>query len=221
MLDELGFVWSLRNSPAKRVEWDERRDQLKAYKEKNGDCLVSYNYDEDPPLAKWVEKQRNMYKRKTDGKLSQLTDERVAKLQELDFVWSLRERNGRVLPFDSSSKRRAASKTGGARKKVKTEMVEAPMPPLPTLKGSPLAPEESDREFRAKVKEYVEKMNDSELPEELRQWVELQKDQQRLFVANKESNLTEDRIFKLNEVGILSSPLVLSKGSRRRKKLNI
>ena len=48
-------------------------------------------YTANPQLAQWVSKQRVQYKLLKEGKKSQITNERVAKLEELDFVWNEQE----------------------------------------------------------------------------------------------------------------------------------
>ena len=103
-LERIGFAWTVRPAQT-RAGWDERLQQLKEYIGRRGDSLVPYNYQENVSLAKWVEKQRNMYKRRREGKSSQLTDYRVKALDELGFVWSLRpkDRDGNVTAPASSS----------------------------------------------------------------------------------------------------------------------
>jgi Helicase associated domain len=62
-----------------RKGWDGRIEELKAYKASNGNCLVPYNYSENPSLARWVCNTRYFWK---GGKLSQ---DRVRQLEEIGF----------------------------------------------------------------------------------------------------------------------------------------
>ena len=91
-LNEIGFEWRLRDRP----EWDERYDELLAYKEEHGDTLVPMDARGDSDnkyhkLAMWVNTQRREYRLLQKGKHSQLTDERIEKLNQIGFVWSVFE----------------------------------------------------------------------------------------------------------------------------------
>jgi hypothetical protein len=81
-LNELGFVWD----PYGQF-WEEMFMELNKYKEQNGDTLVPYNYEDNSKLGWWVSNQRTHYKLKQSGKVLWLTDERVARLNEIDFIW--------------------------------------------------------------------------------------------------------------------------------------
>eukprot|EP00529_Nitzschia_sp_RCC80_P008070 CAMPEP_0113486452 /NCGR_PEP_ID=MMETSP0014_2-20120614/25004_1 /TAXON_ID=2857 /ORGANISM="Nitzschia sp." /LENGTH=1315 /DNA_ID=CAMNT_0000380125 /DNA_START=307 /DNA_END=4254 /DNA_ORIENTATION=+ /assembly_acc=CAM_ASM_000159 len=92
-LDELGFVWSLRT---KRVEdnWNQMFQQLVAYKEEHGDCLVPSRYEANLKLAKWVETQRQESKKATDGRSTnpRLTEERKRRLESIGFEWKVKQK---------------------------------------------------------------------------------------------------------------------------------
>jgi len=49
-LDKMGFVWE----KVKRSKFDEMYEQLVAYKDEYGDCLVPSKWPENPRLARWV-----------------------------------------------------------------------------------------------------------------------------------------------------------------------
>lgn len=61
--------------------WSERYGQLVAYYKKHGNCDIPVRYAENKPLATWVVAQR--YERKNGG----LSDERIARLDQLGFTW--------------------------------------------------------------------------------------------------------------------------------------
>ena len=134
-LEAVGFVWSAREgekgSETGRItrnsyddQWDAMFDQLRLYKEINGDCLVPKRYKENPKLGTWVDTQRVQFKKlkkklASQGKdydgpepkdsdssdeeepaapamspkplVGRLTDDRIRRLQNLGFVWSLRD----------------------------------------------------------------------------------------------------------------------------------
>lgn len=64
--------------------WNARYRALAAYKRKHGSCNVPYRWAEDPKLGRWVQNQREFYKR---GNLSLARQER---LEALGFCWSVR-----------------------------------------------------------------------------------------------------------------------------------
>jgi hypothetical protein len=159
-LEDVGFVWSAREGEkgteatggVGRItrnsyddQWDSMFQQLNAYKEKYGDCLVPKRYKENPKLGTWVDTQRVQFKKlkkklASQGKdvgdvgveealsgneddqdsvenlesavpavatanttnpgtltmspkplVGRLTDDRIRRLHNLGFVWSLRD----------------------------------------------------------------------------------------------------------------------------------
>ena len=71
----------------------ERYSELADYKAKYGHCHVPYSWSRNKPLSQWVKRQRHQYKLKTEGKHSNLSDERESMLQDLGFVWDSRAAN--------------------------------------------------------------------------------------------------------------------------------
>jgi hypothetical protein len=84
ILEEMGFVWSLRSL----VDWNARWLELRRYKRLHGNCLVPQQYPENPQLGTWVSNQRKQYRLMQENKPSPMTMERVRKLESLGFVWS-------------------------------------------------------------------------------------------------------------------------------------
>ena len=82
-LTALGLVWD----PGE-AEWEAQLARLAAYKAEYGDCYVPQAWAEDPRMGSWVNSQRQ-FKRKLDrGEPGVgMTAERVAKLDEIGFVW--------------------------------------------------------------------------------------------------------------------------------------
>ena len=74
----MGFEFTLRSS------WDDKFDELVRYREMNGHCKVPRR---NPKVGKWVSSQRTLYK---DGKLD---DEKVNKLNGIEFCWAARARD--------------------------------------------------------------------------------------------------------------------------------
>ena len=84
LLNDIGFEWELTSSRqlAQKMAWEERFEQLKGYKDKNGHSNVPHEYKANPTLANWVKKQRQLYKK---GKLS---NDRFNLLLRIGFEWS-------------------------------------------------------------------------------------------------------------------------------------
>ena len=80
-LDDVGFVW---NTQGGQKTWDERLNDLMRYKAEHGDCNVPQGHG---TLGIWVHNQRL--------RKDNLSEERVQKLDDLDFNWDARRRCGR------------------------------------------------------------------------------------------------------------------------------
>jgi len=68
--------------------WMEKYEELLDFRLSNGHCLVPNQYPANPSLAEWVKRQRYQYKLKGMGKHSSMSDDRVAALEKLGFVWN-------------------------------------------------------------------------------------------------------------------------------------
>jgi len=75
-LDGLGFDWGVLETA-----WNDLFNELTAYKNRFGDCIVPMRWKENPKLGSWVSNQRTNYR---TGKLS---SDRIRRLDELGFVW--------------------------------------------------------------------------------------------------------------------------------------
>lgn len=87
MLTNLGFIWVAVTD----IPWQTRLEQLKAYKNKYGHCLVPNKFKEENALGRWVDKQRQDYRKLNEGKKSVMTEDRIQQLEELGFCWSVDE----------------------------------------------------------------------------------------------------------------------------------
>jgi hypothetical protein len=68
-------------------QWYVKFDELIDYKRIHGHCQVPHGYTPNFTLARWAKRQRYQYKLKQENKPSTMTDERVAALEKLGFVW--------------------------------------------------------------------------------------------------------------------------------------
>ena len=95
-LNEIDFAWEVGSiGPRDDTVWKQRLNELKAYKQKHGDCLVSRNYEPNKKLGSWVKRQRYEYKkwlREDDAFISQ---ERIDQLNKIEFVWEVGTGNNR------------------------------------------------------------------------------------------------------------------------------
>jgi len=88
VLESLQFHWHTRGEE----HWLRQYELLKQFQQENGHCLV-------PRLARdklgdFVTEQRRQYKLLREGKSSRMTIKRKALLDELGFVWQVRQRTG-------------------------------------------------------------------------------------------------------------------------------
>jgi len=86
LLDKIDFEFDrgARLADGRCDLWQLRYDELVAYKEEHGDCLVPLRWKENEPLGRWVPRQRAHWR---DGKLS---EDRTKVLDKIDFVFFCR-----------------------------------------------------------------------------------------------------------------------------------
>lgn len=84
-LDAIDFTWTA-HTPHKG--WDERFEELVAYKETYGNCQVPQHWPKNKTLGKWVAKQRYQYSLFQQGKRDiPFTQERLDRLNSIGFDW--------------------------------------------------------------------------------------------------------------------------------------
>ena len=79
---------SLRFRSYQAENWTGKFEELLDFRLKHGHCLVPYVFTENSSLAEWVKRQRYQYKLKNEGKHSALSEDRIAALEALGFVWN-------------------------------------------------------------------------------------------------------------------------------------
>jgi len=82
-LASVDFTWTIPRTQAHKspVSWKKRFLELQKFKERFGHAEVPQNWEENVPLALWVEKQRRLRNR------SKMTRERTLLLNQLAFCW--------------------------------------------------------------------------------------------------------------------------------------
>ena len=81
-LEAIDFAWD-----GLAEIWSQMFKMLEDYKEENGDCLVPAKYQLNHKLSTWVKKQRQEYRLLQRGEESQMTSERIRRLEAIDFAW--------------------------------------------------------------------------------------------------------------------------------------
>ena len=101
LLRSLGFEWDIM----KKDVWNERYQELVAYKNMNGDCKVPRNYSLSPKLSLWVRTQRAQYCQLFEKERpSNMTTERIDKLNEIGFEWELNAKRGPNVKWEERMK---------------------------------------------------------------------------------------------------------------------
>lgn len=77
--------------PYQAEKWQERFNELIEFEQEKKHCLVPHTYPTNPPLARWVKRQRYQYKLLQEGKQSSMTQDRIKILEERGFVWDSHE----------------------------------------------------------------------------------------------------------------------------------
>jgi len=76
-LEDIGFVWD-----PFVANWEEMFAALLNYKQTHDDCNVPNEWEENPDLGQWGQRQRNVYKK------DKLSPERIKRLEDIGFVWN-------------------------------------------------------------------------------------------------------------------------------------
>jgi hypothetical protein len=80
VLDMIGFIWDSHSAA-----WEENFDLLRQFEKKHKHCHVPVA---NCQLSTWMKRQRRQYKRFMAKQTSTMTQERMGRLIELDFVWN-------------------------------------------------------------------------------------------------------------------------------------
>lgn len=97
-LEKLGFIWD-----SHAASWEDRYDELLAFKDIFGHCNVPSLYPQNPKLSIWVKCQRRQFKLYSSGKRSSnISRERICKLLHLGFVFDPRGTMGQRSPSSTS-----------------------------------------------------------------------------------------------------------------------
>lgn len=91
-LNKLDFVWNVND-----YRWGLKYDELCAYREKHGNCIVSVRNPDGSrrdALSAWCRDQRDQMARWKRGEPTTMSEERKRKLDDIQFEWALPEDYG-------------------------------------------------------------------------------------------------------------------------------
>ena len=83
LLESVNFVWAVED----KKSFEERLEQLKEYRARQGNALVPVKYPQNPHLGQWIANLRIQYKFYKENKQSSLTPERIMLLNAEGMVW--------------------------------------------------------------------------------------------------------------------------------------
>eukprot|EP00934_Nitzschia_sp_Nitz4_P000111 Nitzschia sp. Nitz4//scaffold122_size67431//3874//4860//NITZ4_006080-RA/size67431-augustus-gene-0.55-mRNA-1//-1//CDS//3329534388//111//frame0 len=86
--DKLNQESTARFRSHQAENWMEKYEELLDFRLKNGHCLVPNAFKENPSLAEWVKRQRYQFKLRRLGRHSTMSNDRIAALEKLGFVWN-------------------------------------------------------------------------------------------------------------------------------------
>ena len=94
LLNKMGFVWD-----SHRAVWQERLNELVAFRAMHGHCNVHSGDGKYPQLSVWVKCQRRQYRLFNDEDpeermKSTMTRDRIDQLNQIGFVWRPRNNSG-------------------------------------------------------------------------------------------------------------------------------
>ncbi|KAG7342389.1 helicase domain protein [Nitzschia inconspicua] len=92
-LSELVSGQDRRFKPFHEEKWNQRYEELLAFRRRHGHAAVPHTYPPNQQLARWIKRQRRQYKLLQDGKPTTLTPDRQEMLDQLGFVWDSHEVN--------------------------------------------------------------------------------------------------------------------------------
>ena len=82
-LNSLGFQWVCHNT----ASWDDRFHELIQFQAKHGHTFVNRNDAKNHSLGTWCGTQRYQFKKLQNGYASNITQDRIDKLNSIGFVW--------------------------------------------------------------------------------------------------------------------------------------
>ena len=185
-LEKIGFVWNVND-----MIWDNKLRELIKYKEENGTCDVPPKCPKDhKKLRNWVELQRQQYRLYRAKRTTSLTLERINKLEEVGFEWRISDGVGDHGDSAKKKKRAIIDPT-------KDELEEWWNTNFEELK----AYREKNGHCRMHQRAPVDSQRSRQGTSRLRDFASWQRKQWKRFQKGEPSDMTQERIQKLEEIG--------------------
>ena len=208
-LNEIGFEWN-----PKQTDWEKNFSALAEFFRQEGHLNVPEKWPELPGLRRWINKQREDYKR------GEVPDDRVARLNELGFVWtpldeSWNIRYAELVEFNNKYghcdvRERDNLKLAQWLTELRKKGKRRGLPPerlaqLDALGFVRDTREDDWDEMFTMLNEYKASHGDCNVPvthenQKLARWVTTQRK------AKKSGQIRDDRIAKLNTIGFAWAP---------------
>jgi len=111
-LEGIGFQWTVsKNTGDQSLDsWQQRLEELRAFKEQHGHCFVPRQFPENQALSYWVERQRQDYRNLSKGKPSKMAEGRIAILEQVGFHWDGTNREMRAQGINVPPRKKRSSK---------------------------------------------------------------------------------------------------------------
>ena len=225
-LESIGFQWILAKERVSDL-WRERFLELKKYMETHGDCNVPKRHGS---LGTWISTQRSNYRLLKEGKTSPMSDDRIRKLESIDFQWISKRMQHDLWQNRLQELKRYKETHGNCDVRMKHGSLGTWISTqrhnyrlLKEGKSSPMTDDRirelesigfqwilakervSDlwRERFLELKKYVETHGDCNVPQRhgsLGTWISTQRSNYRLLKEGKMSPMSDDRIRKLESI---------------------
>eukprot|EP00986_Skeletonema_menzelii_P010145 scaffold4810_cov98-Skeletonema_menzelii.AAC.1 len=217
-LEQLGFKWDAKSSSS---AWEDHLAELEVFKRENGHCIIPRS---GGALGRWVNSQRVQYKLFRAGKQSPITEDRIRKLEQLGFTWDAKssaweDHLAELEVFKRENGHCTVPRSGGAlgrwvhsqrvqyklfRAGKQSQITEDRIRKLEQLGFTWDAKSSAWEDHLAELEVFKRENGHCTVPRSggaLGRWVHTQRVQYKLFRAGKQSQITEDRIRKLEQLG--------------------
>ncbi|GFH61993.1 hypothetical protein CTEN210_18469 [Chaetoceros tenuissimus] len=231
ILEGIGFEWA----PMKDT-WNHRFEELKNFKARYGHCNVPHKYEPNKTLAGWVHHQRYQFQLMSKGSNTQITEDRIKQLNDIDFEWApkkdawydmfeelekYKEQNGHCnVPYNYIANKALGGwvhtqrdqfqlMSKGSNAKITEERVKL----LDNI-GFEWTPMKSAwNEKFEELKKYKAQNGHCNVPKQhhanksLAHWVQSQRRQYKAMMDGSKSQIVEERIKKLESIGFEWTPM--------------
>ena len=240
-LDSIGFDWYAIDLNAlagdnKISRWNQRLNELLAYKNQYGDCDVPTQFDKNPQLGNWVSGLRREYKRRQTGKC-RITAEQIQALEKNGFVWSIgagkiswKQRFEDLCAYRADNGHCNVPRSHGAlgnfvvkqRQEYRNStLTQERVRKLESIGFSWNHNNDQWQEQYADLVEYKRQNGSSNAPQRYRKnprlgaWVNHQRREYRKFINGQTSQINEERVSQLEAIGFQWSHFVPVPWERR------